>query len=281
MNTLVKSAVGSALALAAFGAHALGIPANNASDLVLVIQNEATPANVYILDTGISLSTAMAGTLVTNAVLNTSLAGVNASVAESGTLAAFLTANPLSGDGWTLEGGQYSGTSPTASPTNAATKAPGKAFGVFTSQTNPITIGQVSLAPFQGFLGGMQGDLTQPADGLGLHPLLSCGALCDASTGASFLTSAAGASSKYALFGNGISDVLVGAGSQSLFGITGNNGTGTVQSYILGSASLSASGVLTITGNSSTPVPLPAAVWLFGSGLMGLVGVSRRRKTPA
>jgi hypothetical protein len=51
-----------------------------------------------------------------------------------------------------------------------------------------------------------------------------------------------------------------------------------LQSYILGSATLGADGTLTITGNSTAPVPLPAAVWLFGSGLMGLVGVSRRRK---
>jgi len=27
-----------------------------------------------------------------------------------------------------------------------------------------------------------------------------------------------------------------------------------------------------------TPVPVPAAVWLFGSGLMGLIGVARRKK---
>ena len=28
-----------------------------------------------------------------------------------------------------------------------------------------------------------------------------------------------------------------------------------------------------------TPVPVPAAVWLFGSGLLGLIGVARRRKS--
>ena len=28
----------------------------------------------------------------------------------------------------------------------------------------------------------------------------------------------------------------------------------------------------------STPVPIPGAVWLFGSGLLGLIGISRRKK---
>jgi hypothetical protein len=110
-----------------------------------------------------------------------------------------------------------------------------------------------------------------------LKPLASCGALCDASTGASYTAQAA---SKYTIFSNSIDDRAQGAGSVALYGVTGNGGTGVVQSYILGSVALDATGKLTFTGNSSTtPVPIPAAVWLFGSGLMGLVGVSRRRKT--
>ena len=37
------------------------------------------------------------------------------------------------------------------------------------------------------------------------------------------------------------------------------------------------------SGNSMTvtainTVPVPAAIWLFGSGLLGLIGISRRKK---
>ena len=32
---------------------------------------------------------------------------------------------------------------------------------------------------------------------------------------------------------------------------------------------------------SFNPVPVPAAAWLFGSGLVGLIGVGRRRKITA
>jgi hypothetical protein len=33
-----------------------------------------------------------------------------------------------------------------------------------------------------------------------------------------------------------------------------------------------------IVGGSLNAVPVPAAIWLFGSGLLGLVGISRRKK---
>jgi hypothetical protein len=105
----------------------------------------------------------------------------------------------------------------------------------------------------------------------GLTPLQTS---AENSTTVSFSSLAA---TKYGLWG--AADLApLSSSAVTLFGLTGNAGTGQVQSYILGSASLGTNGTLTFTGNSTSPVPLPAAVWLFGSGLMGLVGVSRRRK---
>jgi hypothetical protein len=79
----------------------------------------------------------------------------------------------------------------------------------------------------------------------------------------------------------GASDLATTAGPIGLYGFTGNGSTATTQSYVLGTATFSSTGTLTITGNSggTTPVPVPAALWLFGSGVLGLVGVSRRRKS--
>jgi hypothetical protein len=279
MNIIAKSAVAAALALGASGAYALGIPATNSSDLVLVIQNESTPANVYALDTGISINSVMPSSgLSANSSLSTAIAGINTSIGASSTLQAFLVANPAASDGWTVEAAQYGGatSSSAAAPSNDKLQGGGKA--IFTSVGTPSNLAQTSLAAFTTFLNGVSNDLTAPGDGLGISPLQTA---TEASTGVSY---SADAASKYGINGQ-LSDLAsLGTGAVALYGFTGNGSTtnGT-ESYILGSATLSTSGLLTFAANGGTtppppPVPLPAAVWLFGSGLMGLVGVSRRRK---
>ena len=37
-------------------------------------------------------------------------------------------------------------------------------------------------------------------------------------------------------------------------------------------------GEVVLSMTASSTVPIPAAVWLFGSGLFGLIGMARRKK---
>ena len=54
--------------------------------------------------------------------------------------------------------------------------------------------------------------------------------------------------------------------------------TATWSAVVVGGGFNNNVGTWTIEGNVSA-VPVPAAVWLFGSGLVGLAGIARRRKT--
>jgi hypothetical protein len=75
-----------------------------------------------------------------------------------------------------------------------------------------------------------------------------------------------------------VNNVAVGS-SQSFYLVTGGAGlaTGKVRDYLVGSFSMNATGDLSFVSAGSTSVPLPAAAWLFGSGLLGLAGVGRRK----
>jgi len=73
----------------------------------------------------------------------------------------------------------------------------------------------------------------------------------------------------------------IGSLSFTMIGGPGSSSTLTMATGLL--AFTAAIGGPTITMNyvggvATNPVPVPAAVWLFGSGLLGLVGVARHKK---
>jgi len=49
-------------------------------------------------------------------------------------------------------------------------------------------------------------------------------------------------------------------------------------SSTFGSLRINSNIALNLTGEPLSQVPVPAAVWLFGSGLLGLIGIARRKK---
>jgi hypothetical protein len=269
MNILVKTAVAAALALGATSAFALGVPNTDSSDLILVVENLTTNAT-YALDTGISIDSILpTGSLVKGTSLGTSIPGLSETINASPALQAFLAANPAAGDGWTVEAGQFNGGG-TASSTNGNSNALGAAKMIFTSNLGTAANGVVSglnLTNLVAFENGINNDLNTG----GLLNALTTGT---ETTGSGLYPGPA--QQKYGLIGAPDMSVLGGT-AQQLFGFTGSASAGVLTSYILGTATLDASGNLTFATNVSA-VPLPAAVWLFGSGLMGLVGVSRRRK---
>jgi len=83
----------------------------------------------------------------------------------------------------------------------------------------------------------------------------------------------------------GGNSTLTGFGSMAFYSITNDPNTFAVlYNGALGSAggnqkfTLASNGLLTFNDGTPPTVPLPAAAWLFGSGLLGLVGIGRRRK---
>ena len=77
-------------------------------------------------------------------------------------------------------------------------------------------------------------------------------------------------------------NATVGTG-QYLFQVTSSAGTAGANIYkSIGLLTLTSQGTITYAGadlaGGGAPVPIPAAVWLLGSGLMGLAGIGRRRK---
>ena len=72
---------------------------------------------------------------------------------------------------------------------------------------------------------------------------------------------------------SGFLSSATGPKTMKIFSVTSSNPSGPVtwNTNTLG-------GNIVYNGTTVGPVPIPPAVWLFGSGLIGLVGIARRKK---
>ncbi|HEV2700514.1 MAG TPA: VPLPA-CTERM sorting domain-containing protein [Steroidobacteraceae bacterium] len=277
MKNYVRLAIAAAVAVGATsGAFAQALPSSGASDLwVFVTDPGATGgAETFAWDTGISLTSLTPSTLSTTAKATTNSDPVNIDVTST-QLAAFIAGSPdASALQWAAEGVQYTGAP-------SGDKAPGVLIGVTSNNAATSLISNLHQSNLGTWGQGFNGDLTflttvatqgYAAGGTAypVAPVSGSPNVWGAGTGN------VGGSTN--LYGQGPNSAGTGIGAtESLYLLTGSNSlTAAVESYTLGASDLTLSTDGTLSTPTS-PVPIPAAVWLFGSGLLGLMGVGRRR----
>lgn len=159
---------------------------------------------------------------------------------------------------------------------STSTVVPGTSF-IFTN--NGMTAGTNNINNFQGY---QVNDPVPAGSGCGTNP--SCIITNPSDPGfagqTTWRNSLGGVSASLSNAGTGFGSSLY------FYYITGSGGSTLAQATKTAFAnatgdgmwSLSANGTATYTIPGVSAVPVPAAAWLFGSGLLGLVGIARRKR---
>jgi hypothetical protein len=265
MNTTIKLSVATALAFGAVAAHAsIAVPSSGSSDAILfaeVLNSGGTAVASYAGDTGVSVSTLIAGISGSQTVL-----GSDPNLAK-------LFAADVSGDTlvWAVEGGQYNGA---VAQNTTNWKVAGVAqFLTTVSGNNTATTlagdNTLNLTKWAGLSADVATINTNSGGASSVEgPVPATAGVWD-------INNTPGTFNWYA---NGPQTQNALGGTQNLYYITGGGTTGAKVAFTsVATATLSSAG-LVLSGNSAPPpVPLPPAVWLLGSGLLGLAGVARRK----
>lgn len=271
---MVRAAIAASV-IAAGSAHAaIAVPSSGNGSLLLYVSNSATQ-QVYVRDLGLHVDDiitqgtgagqtgdASFGASGTYNTLNFSLG----SIGPDSLLSSFLTGD-LSTFSWGVVAGDTVGGNNNSGPRRIVSTAGSNASTWSDTPLSNVYIQNAGSAAnaFTVKVAGIVGS--------GTSALVSAGA------GAGQIDQVA----LDAFFGFGQSvEGAVGVGSAQDFylfsSVAGGNPT-LSNAFVLNDLTLSATGALASVAASE--VPLPAAAWLFGSGLMGLAGIGRRRKKTA
>jgi hypothetical protein len=270
MNPILKTSLAAALTLGAVSAHAaFTVPStSNPGDLILfaeVLNSSGTIVGSYAGDTGVTVL----GTQAAIAAKQT--ASMNDGTGNLASLLALNTGtNTLV---WSIQGGGQ------LSANDYELADIGAAQFVTTQANNSTTqLGGRTSGSLDGW-----NAITNTASQLNTN---SHGASSvfgpAASTAGIFDTTGVSVNPSNWYLVGGATGVTGTGTAWNLYGVTGatdpNTGaSGPVTLSLLGTATLSANGVTFGASGGGTPVPLPAAIWLLGSGLLGLAGVGRRK----
>jgi hypothetical protein len=270
MNTTIKLGVAGALAFGAVAAHAsIANPSNGSSDAILFAEVlNATQTSVvasYAGDTGVSVNTLIAG-----------LTGSTTVLGGDANLHNLFTAD-AAGDviEWSVQGGQYNGGNGANAPAFSVTGA--AQFITTTTGSSTSNLVQKNTGNLTHWAGLSNDVSTINVNSGGANSVEGPSA---ANAGVWDYPTPGGTSGWYKN-GPGTGNLYDGTTAQNLYYITGGGSTGAkVLSTVEGTATLTANGLVLAGVGGTTPppaVPLPAAVWLLGSGLLGLTGVARRK----
>jgi len=277
MKTMTKVVVsGAVLAAASVAAHASTVPvpapSTDASELIFVVKNTSTGATYDLVlnqtvgnTAGSYFNTTDATTAgpVQGTTLGTIFGDGSFSVALSGdsALQSFLT-SAGSNVQWGIYGGAFTGTIASQRETrgNSLVVTTGTNSSVLALAESPIgsTITNDLGTDIKGLNGGTFDSFNGVTNG--------------------FMASSGTANQNFNLYGTGVAQAASALGSTlTLYGITGNGtASGQALGYLLGTVTFDGS-TLSFTGETAA-VPIPAAGWLLGSGLLGLLGIGRRRR---
>jgi hypothetical protein len=283
MKTITKLVAGTAMLASAMGAHAaITAPSTGSSQLLFFVTDPVsslTYTEVLTQTVGTGSSVFNSGIATANA--SSAVEGVSAATVTTSTsfsyaasansdLQSFISAHSADGLQYGIMGGAYSSNSP------VGRRVTGASLAVTSSpDTTPYTNnGESKIAGTQIAATGLDADISTLNQGT-----------FDSHNGTNqgVIGTAASVGQLIDWYGTGVNVVSAIGTSMELFGVSGNGKpSGFALAYDLGKLSFDGN-TLTFTANSGTapPVPLPAAAWLFGSGLLGLLGIGRRRNAVA